>query len=126
MEHRNWAAQMAFRFETLDIWRRAIEYCQRVYEISKRFPKSELYVLTSDLNRAAVSVPSNIAEGSGSETNREFKRYLNIAVKWVFETVSQLHIAKIRRYIAQGEFQSLYNEAEVLVKKIKSFRKTLK
>ena len=116
---------MSFRFETLEIWRLAIEYSQRIYEISKRFPKSELYVLTGDLNRAALSIPTNIAEGSGSETNREFKRYLSIATKSAFETASQLHISKMRRYITQDEFESLYAEAEVVVRKIKSFRRTL-
>ncbi len=117
---------MPFRFETLEIWRLAMEYCERVYQLSKTFPKSELDVLTTDLNRAAVSIPSNIAEGSGSDTNPEFKRYLGIAIRSLFESVSQLHIGKLRKYISEEKFLSLYEDAEVLVKKVKSFRKTLK
>jgi len=116
---------MAFRFENLEIWKLACEFCDKLHLITKRFPKSELFALTSDLNRAGISIPANIAEGAGSESANEFKRYLGIAVKSLFESVSHLFIAKKRDYIKDAEFKSLYADAELLVKKIKSFIKTL-
>jgi len=116
---------MAFRFENLEIWKLACEFCEKLHVVSKQFPKSELFGLTSDLNRSGVSIPANIAEGSGSDSDREFKRYLGISVKSLFESVSHLFIAKRRNYLEDEEFTTLYTNAEILVKKIKSFGKTL-
>ncbi len=116
---------MAFRFKNLEIWKLAIDYGERIHTLIKRFPRSELFVLSSDLNRAAISISSNIAEGSGSESNREFRRYLRIAIKSVFEIISQLFVATKRRYITENEFADICNDGELLVKKIKSFLKTI-
>ncbi|MDH5186766.1 MAG: four helix bundle protein [candidate division WOR-3 bacterium] len=117
---------MAFRFENLEIWKLACEFCEKLHLVTKRFPKSELFGLTSDLNRAGISIPANIAEGSGSDSDREFRRYLGIAVKSLFESVSHLFITKRRNYLKDEEFATLYTDAETLVKKIRSFAKTLK
>ena len=68
---------------------------------------------------------SNIAEGSGSDTNREFRRYLGIAVKSTFETISQLHISRLRSYIGEKEFQEAYAEGEVLAKRISAMVRRL-
>ncbi|MBA7533323.1 hypothetical protein ES705_25561 [subsurface metagenome] len=81
---------MAFRFEHLEIWKLAIDYGEKIHKLIKKFPKSEMFGLSSDLNRAAISISSNIAEGSGSESNREFKRYLRIAINSNFETISNI------------------------------------
>jgi four helix bundle protein len=116
---------MAFRFENLDIWKLAIEYGEKIRKLIKKLPRSELFGLSSDLNRASISISSNIAEGSGSESNREFSRYLRIATKSIFETISQLFVAQRRKYITDKEFVDVYQTGELLVKKIKSFQKTL-
>ena len=118
--------KIPFRFEGLEIWKLACELSDKVSESTKKFPKSELFGLTPDLNRAGISIPSNIAEGSGSGSSKEFKRYLGIAVKSLCEVVSHLVIAKRRGYLGDQEFMKLYSDAEVLVKKIRSFDKTLK
>jgi four helix bundle protein len=117
---------MAFRFEGLEIWKRACELSDKVYVAIRKFPKLEIFGLSSDLNRAGISIPANIAEGSGSESAKEFKRYLGIAVKSLFEVVSHLFIAKRRNYLDEREFAVMYAEAETLVRMIKSFKKTLK
>ncbi len=117
---------MAFRFENLEIWKLAIEYGEKIHQLIKKFPKSEMFGLSADLNRAGISVSSNIAEGSGSEGNREFKRYLGIARKSIFETVSQFVIARRRKYITDEEFHSAYCDGELLVKKVSAFRNSLK
>lgn len=103
----------------------AIEYGEKIHRLTKKFPKSELFGLTSDLNRAGVSISSNIAEGSGSASNIEFIRFLRIAIKSTFETVSQIHIARKRKYISDTEFHDVYEGGELLVKKITSFTKSL-
>ena len=114
-----------FRFESLDIWKLAIEYADRIYDITIKFPKYELFALTSQLRRAAVSISANIAEGSLSDSNREFKSFLNYAIRSTGETISELVIAKRREYIDEKEFQSIYKDAEVLVKRTTVFRKGL-
>lgn len=91
-----------------------------------KVPESEIFGLSADLNRAGISVSSDIAEGSGNESNREFKRYLGIARKSIFETVSQFVIARGRKYINDEEFYSAYHDGELLVKKVSSFRNSLK
>jgi len=116
---------LAFRFENLEIWKLAVEYGEKIHNLTKKFPRSELFGLTPDLNRALISISSNIAEGSGSNGNREFKRYLGIAIKSVFETVSQVFVASRKMYIDIDEFKDTYQKAELLVKKINCFSKSL-
>ena len=116
---------MAYRFERLEIWKTAIEYAKRIYQLTENFQKHEVYGLTSQLRRAAVSVSSNIAEGSASDSDREFRNFLNYAIRSVAEIVSELNIAKAMGYLDDKEFRLSYDESEVLIKRITSFRKTL-
>ncbi len=103
----------------------AIEYGEMIHTIVKKFPRIELFALASDLNRAGISISSNIAEGSGSDSKKEFKRYIGIAVKSIFETISQLFIARKRNYISEQEFLKTYEYGELLTKKVLAFRKAL-
>lgn len=114
-----------FRFEKLDVWRESLVYAKHVYEVCKQFPRDELFGLTSQIKRAVLSISSNIAEGSGSSSKKDFAHFLDIAVKSVFETVSQLFFAKELEFIQQNIFNKLYNEAEILVKKIQSLRQSI-
>jgi four helix bundle protein len=117
--------KMAFRFEHLEIWRLANEYADMIHRLVMKFPKREMYGLASDLNRASISISSNIAEGSGSDSRLEFNRFLGIAVKSLFESVSQIFIARRRDYITTGEFETVYERGVLLAKKIRSLRKRL-
>ncbi|MEO6922195.1 MAG: four helix bundle protein, partial [Bryocella sp.] len=81
-------------FRDLIVWNRGIEVCVGVYEVTRGFPKEELYGLTSQLRRAAVSVPSNIAEGSGRKSSGEFIQFLGIARGSNYEVQTQLHISR--------------------------------
>ncbi|MEK7502199.1 MAG: four helix bundle protein [Patescibacteria group bacterium] len=116
---------MGFRFEKLDIWNDAINYVNKIYSLTKNFPRDELFGLKDQLRRSASSISANIAEGSGSSSKRDFSNYLNISIKSIYETVSHLHIARSQNYIPENKRTELYNEAEVLVKRIQSFRKWL-
>ena len=115
-----------FRFEGLEIWQLAIEYADKIYDITMKFPKDELFGLTSQIRRASISISANIAEGSLSDSNREFKSFLNYAIRSAGETVSESVIAKKRGYLSKEEFQSIYEKAEILVKRTTVFKKGLK
>lgn len=114
-----------FRFEELEIWKQSVDYGTKIYKISEKLPKDEVFGLTSQLRRAAVSISSNIAEGSGSATKREFQRFLDIAIKSTLETVSQLLFAVKLGFFKANELSSLYSEAETLIRRIHAFKKKL-
>jgi four helix bundle protein len=76
------------------VWQRAMELAASVYELTKTFPKEEIYGLTSQLRRASVSIASNIAEGRGRGTDGEFRQFLNIAQGSTYEVQTQLLLVK--------------------------------
>lgn len=114
-----------FRFETLDIWKLALEYCHKIFEIAKKFPSSAQFNLGAQIRDAVLSISNNIAEGSGSDTKQQFRNFLKYSVRSTYEVVSMLFIAKRNNYIDQASFDEFYNTAEVLVKKIRAFKNTL-
>ena len=115
-----------FRFEELDIWKLSLEYADCIYDLIKKIPESEKYNLIDQLSRSALSISNNIAEGSGTTTKRNFCSFLDISISSAFETVNLLHFAKRREYISESERVLLYNKAELLIKKICSFKNSLK
>lgn len=114
-----------FRFESLEIWKLAIEYGKKLYDAADAFPVKEMYGLISQLRRAAVSISSNIAEGSGASTNRDFSNFLDIGVKSALETISILYFASERKYIDEVKRKELYEEAEKLIRKMRAFKNRL-
>ncbi|MEI7897236.1 MAG: four helix bundle protein [bacterium] len=85
-------------------WKNSIELVQEVYQITKTFPKEELFCLTMQLRRAAISVPSNIAEGAARNQKREFIRFLRISTGSLTEVETQLTIAWKLKYLPETEF----------------------
>ena len=85
---------MSQDFQNLTVWQRAMELSEAVYNLTKTFPKEEIYGLTSQLRRASVSIASNIAEGRGRATDRDFKQFLNIAQGSTYEVQTQLLLSK--------------------------------
>jgi len=114
-----------FRFESLEIWHSAIKFTRLIYEHTSKFPKDELFGLTSQLRRASVSISSNIAEGSLSGSKKEFKNFLNYSIRSVGEVVSELVVAREINYLNEKDSSVLYNEAETLTKRITSFKNSL-
>ncbi|MEK7159875.1 MAG: four helix bundle protein [Patescibacteria group bacterium] len=114
-----------FRFEKLEVWKESIDYAKNIYKLADALPRSELFGLNSQLKRAALSIPSNIAEGSGSSTTKDFSHYLDIAIKSTIETVSQLLFGREMGYFKDNDIKKLYEEAETLVKRIQSLKKYL-
>ncbi|MCK4650184.1 four helix bundle protein [Candidatus Pacearchaeota archaeon] len=114
---------MVANFKELKVWRKAIEIGKRVYEISRSFPDNERYGLTSQIRRAIVSVSSNIAEGCGRKTNRDFGNFLYIAMGSIREVQSQLFIAKELGYLDDVILDELDSELEELAKMLTGFIK---
>ena len=103
----------------------AIDYCNKIFELTEDFPQNLQYNLGSQLRASSLSISNNIAEGSGSNSNAEFKSFLNYSIRSLYETVSALFVVKKRKYISDESFQCLYQEGEILVKKIRAFRSSL-
>ena len=82
-----------FNFEKLEVWQKAIDFADLIYNETRRFPAEERFGLTNQLRRAAVSISSNIAEGSSRSSKTDFARFTEIAAGSVFEAVSQAFIA---------------------------------
>ena len=117
---------MAFKFEELKVWKRAVELSGEISELTESFPKNELYVLTSQMQRATDSIALNIAEGSTGQTNPEFKRFLSFALRSAIEVVCCLYLAKNRKLIEQERFDHFYQFLTELVKSIQALRNSIR
>jgi four helix bundle protein len=98
-------------YRDLIVWQKAMDLVQAVYAATKRFPKGELYALTSQLRRAAVSIPSNIAEGQGRTSVREFHNFLSMAHGSLREVETQILMAQRLAYLPKQEVQAILNLA---------------
>jgi four helix bundle protein len=116
---------MAFKFENLDIWKLAIDMADKVDKITLTFPKHELFILTSQMKRAADSVSLNIAEGSTGQSDPEQLRFLGYSQRSALEVVNCCFLAIRREYIDQETFNILYNDLEKLVAKIQAFKNSI-
>ncbi len=116
---------MAFKFEKLRVWQRALELSSLVNIVTKDFPKEEVYVLSSQIKRAADSVSLNIAEGSTGQTNPEFKRFLSYTLRSAIEIVGCLHLAFRRGIIEKSDLISLSQKCEEIVVMINALMKSL-
>lgn len=116
---------MAFNFENLRVWQKSLELTVKVDALTKSFPKDELFILTSQIKRAADSVNLNIAEGSTGQTKPEFKRFLGISLRSAIEVISCLYIGKARNLISNNQFNDLYKELEELIISIQALRNSL-
>ncbi|MBA7589328.1 hypothetical protein ES708_31410 [subsurface metagenome] len=113
-------------FEELPMWKDAIKFTNKIYNLTKKFPSREAYGLNSQITRAAVSIMSNIAEGFDRFSSREFIRFLIIARGSISEVQNDLYIALDLKYISQNEFQLVYDDAKNLGKQINGFIKYLR
>jgi len=114
-----------FNFEKLDVWHEAIEFADAVYRITGAFPRDERFGLTNQMRRAAVSISSNIAEGSSRVSRSDFARFVEIATGSVFEIVSQSTIALRQNFLPQADYDRIYAAAEKQGKMLSGLRKSL-
>lgn len=116
---------MSFKFEKLIIWQKAMDLGEDIHLITDAFPKKEVYNLSSQIRRAVDSVALNISEGAIEQSNSEFKRFLNYALRSLAEVVTCLHKAIRRNYITQEKFDFLYKANFDLLNMIIAFKRTL-
>ena len=114
------------KFKDLQIWKRSRTYCSKIYTATSSFPESKKFGLTNQLRRASVSIPSNIAEGSSRKSNKDFSRFLEIAIGSCYEIETQLLIASDLKFISENESHELSTELNEIIKMISRFRSTLK
>lgn len=117
--------QPKFKFEDLQVYQKSLDFVDLAYEVSKKFPKSELYNLTSQFKRAAVSVSLNIAEGAG-DTDAQFNRFLQVSSDSIKECVVCSTIANRQGFISDQENLVNRNKLAELSKMISSLKKYLR
>jgi four helix bundle protein len=115
-----------FRFEQLDIWKEANQVSDTLFDFSDQADEKRLYKFAEQLRSAAMSISNNIAEGSGSFSDKDFANFLNISRRSVFECANILHIFQRRKIITSKERLKVYPSLILLSKKITNFRKSLK
>ena len=117
---------MAYKFEDLEVWIRALDYSDQVHDIAEQLPKHERYNLADQMTRAANSIALNVAEGSTGLSDAEQDRFLRIAVRSLLETVACLHLIKRREYLEDlNPLREAYRESETLFAKLQAFRASL-
>jgi len=101
-------------YKNLIVWQKSMELVEMIYQVTKGFPKEELYGLTSQIRRAAVSIPSNIAEGQARNSTAEFRNFLSIARGSLAELETQLFIAERLKYIDSAKLgEILITQVEI-------------
>lgn len=110
----------------LDVWNEAVGFVVDVYQATRSFPKTEQYALADQLKRAAVSIPSNIAEGAARQTKKEFIQFLYIARGSASEIDTQLEVARKLNYIDEGEKARLDDKLDTIGKMLTGLIRSLK
>lgn len=103
-----------FSFEKLDVWKRTKKFTVEVYKVTQKFPDNEKFGLVSQLRRAAVSISSNIAEGSSRKGNKEQARFYEIAFGSSIEIVNQLIISRELKFLSEDNYIELREEMETI------------
>jgi four helix bundle protein len=114
-----------FNFEKLDVWQQAIQFADLVYELTRSFPNDERFGLTNQMRRAAISVSSNLAEGSSRGSRPDFSRFVEIATGSLFEVVSQATVSRRQNLLVQSDYDLIYAAAEKQSRMLSGLRKSL-
>lgn len=113
-------------FRQLKVWEKSHQLALAIYKATKSFPKEELYGLTSQIRRASMSIPTNIAEGCGRNTDADFARFLQIAMGSASETEYQLILAHDLEFLSKESYEKLHSDVEEVKRMLASFLKTLR
>ena len=114
------------RFKDLEIWKQSRLFCSDIYAITGDFPETEKFGLTNQLRRASVSVPSNIAEGASRKSNKDFSRFLEIAIGSMYEIETQLLISKDLEFLKDNQVKDLLEKLQSIIKMTSKLKSTLK
>ncbi len=113
-----------FSFEKLEVWQRTRDFLKRIYKVTVNFPKEEQFGLSQHVRKSAISILSNIAEATSRFGDVDFKRFIEIAIGSLYETISQLFIALDNDYLDREAFEALYKDAEIIVKMLSKLSKS--
>jgi four helix bundle protein len=112
-------------FKELSVWQKSRKFVKDIYLLVGKFPKEELFCLSQQIKRAAVSIPSNIAEGAGRKSSADYAHFVDIANGSAFEVETQLFLALDLGYISEIEFEKIYTDIREIQKMLYSFRNYL-
>lgn len=112
-----------FSFEKLDVWQKARVFSKEIYKTTFLFPKEEQFGLSQHIRKSAISILSNIAEATSRFGDTEFKRFIEIAIGSLYETISQLFLALDNNYITKDVFDEFYKESEIIAKMLSKLSK---
>jgi len=124
-QNQNTKSPTMFNFEKLEVWKKSIELADTIYARTRTFPAEEPFGLTNQLRRAAVSVSSNIAEGSSRRSKADFARFIEIGTGSVFELASQIFIARRQGLLAEKNFQEIYADAQKIGRMLSGLKNSL-
>lgn len=113
-------------FRQYEVWKKAISFTTEIYKLTENFPSAEKFGLTKQIQRAAVSVSSNIAEGSSRASEKDFAHFLEISLGSSFEVETQLLISKNLHYISEEKYIEIMNELAILQKQLNIFIQTIR
>lgn len=113
-------------FRDLLIWQKSMVLVTKTYVLSSKFPNEEQFGLISQIRRCSVSIPSNIAEGFGRESNKDFYRFLKISIGSLFEFQTQIEIAYNLNYISENEFNMIFEDSRECERMMSSFMRKIK
>jgi four helix bundle protein len=117
---------MHFKFEKLIIWQKAMDFGENIFQLSYKFPKDEIFNLSSQIRRAVDSIALNISEGSIGQSNPEFKKFIGFSIRSLAEVVTCLYKASKRNYISEEEFREHYESAYNLMNMMVAFKEKIK
>jgi four helix bundle protein len=112
-------------YRDLIVWQKSMQLVTEIYLLAKNFPKEEIYGLTSQIKRAVISVPSNIAEGQGRDSTREFIHHLSIAYGSLMEVETQLQIAVNLNFVEQMKINEIYTRTSEIGRLINGLSRSL-
>jgi four helix bundle protein len=113
------------RYKELKVWQKAIDLAVEVYRITEKLPREERFGLISQINRCVVSIPSNIAEGAGRNTKKDFDHFLGISLGSSFELDTQLVISNRLGYVVSDDFEKIEAELEHIQNMIVKLKQSL-
>jgi len=112
-------------YRDLRVWQRGMDLVETIYVITQSFPKQEIYGITSQMRRAAVSIPANIAEGHSREHTKEFRNFLSVAQGSISELETELEIATRLGYLTSEQFNRLMTQVAGIAKQVRALREAL-
>lgn len=117
--------QRKHNYKELDLWKLARVFVTKIYTVTKEFPKEELFALTQHMRRAAISIPSNIAEGFGRGTNPQITNFLDIAQGSAFELETQIYLGYDLKYFDESRCKELLEKIDEIKKMIEGLQNSL-